>query len=219
MSRVKSVRGKRNIALFILSFIYIFVIGIFHFVVNMHFVYYTIISLIYFTALLSARTTINTYFYIPALLIIATWVTEILSIPYLTQITGVLSTIFFLYVIVLLVIRVAKSQSVGILEFLESVNVYLLLGIAGSILFGAVYEANNDAYKHAGEALTSQADFIYFSFVTMSTLGYGDITPSGSLARSLAIFFSVTGQLYLAMIIAMLVGKYIGQAANTEIEK
>lgn len=215
---IKSVRGKRNIALFILSFIYIFVIGIFHVIVNMQFVYYTFISLIYFTALLSVRTTINTFFYLPAFLIIATWITEILSIPYFTQITGVLSTIFFLYVIVLLVIRVADSQTVGALEFLESVNVYLLFGIAGSILFGAVYEANNDAYIHSGETLTSQADFIYFSFVTMSTLGYGDITPSDSLARSLAIFFSVTGQLYLAMIIAMLVGKFIGQK-NTANEK
>jgi len=97
------------------------------------------------------------------------------------------------------------------LEFLESVNVYFLLGIAGSILFGAIYESNNSAYNHAGEAFTSQADFIYFSFVTMSTLGYGDITPNVPLARSLAIFFSVAGQLYLTMIIAMLVGKFIGQ--------
>ena len=100
------------------------------------------------------------------------------------------------------------------LEFLESVNVYLLLGIAASILFAAVNESNQDAYNHTGETFKSQADFIYFSFVTMSTLGYGDITPRDSLARSLAIFFSVTGQLYLTMIIAMLVGKFLGQKSS-----
>jgi len=211
MSVINSRRGKRNIVLFVFSFIYIFVIGLFVSVKDMHYVYYSFISLIYFTSLLTVRTSVNKFFYLPAFLIISTWITEIFSIPYFTQVSGVLSTLFFLFIVVLLIIRVASSKSVGMLEFLESVNVYFLLGIAGSILFAAIYEADNSAYNHAGEAFKSQADFIYFSFVTMSTLGYGDITPQNSLARSLAIFFSVTGQLYLTMIIAMLVGKFIGQ--------
>jgi hypothetical protein len=104
---------------------------------------------------------------------------------------------------------VARSKRVNILEFLESINVYLLLGIAGSVLFGWLYSMKPEAFSASTGEFSSQADFIYFSFVTMTTLGYGDILPVGPLARSFTIMFSVAGQLYLTMIIAILVGKYL----------
>ncbi|NOX87084.1 MAG: hypothetical protein GXO86_14180 [Chlorobi bacterium] len=194
-----------------MSFVYIFVIGLFPDNQNLSFVYYTFISLIYFFSILTIKDKSNHYFYVPVIMIILTWVTEFLNFPLLSRITGIISTFFFFIIIILLVIRVARSKTVGVLEFLESVNVYLLLGIAGSILFGMIYSTNHDAYNPKGEILKNQADFIYYSFVTMTTLGYGDITPNDSLARSLSIFFSVAGQLYLTMIIAMLVGKYLSE--------
>ena len=52
---------------------------------------------------------------------------------------------------------------------------------------------------------------IYYSFVTMTTLGYGDITPVGPQARSLSILLSITGPMYIAILIAKLVGKYSSQ--------
>ncbi|RLD54311.1 MAG: hypothetical protein DRJ05_14905, partial [Bacteroidetes bacterium] len=55
--------------------------------------------------------------------------------------------------------------------------------------------------------------YIYYTFVTISTLGYGDITPQGDIGKSLAILISVSGQLYIAIIIAMLVGKFSGNMA------
>ena len=157
--------------------------------------------------------------YLPLVMILLTWVTEFLDMPYLSTITGIASVIFFFYIIVYLVIRVASSKQVGALEFLESINVYLLLGIAASLLFNLVYSANHEAYNPPGNVLKSHADFIYYSFVTMTTLGYGDITPVDSLSRSLSTFFSVAGQLYLTMIIAMLVGKYLGQKTTDDLDK
>ena len=154
--------------------------------------------------------------YLPLNMIILTWVSEFLELDLLSQITGILSVLFFFYIIVYLVIRVASSKTVGGLEFLESINVYLLLGIAASLVFSMVYFGNHDAYNPPGEILGTHTDFIYYSFVTMTTLGYGDITPTDSLSRSISIFFSVAGQLYLTMIIAMLVGKYLGQSPVDE---
>ena len=101
------------------------------------------------------------------------------------------------------------------LEFVEAVNIYLLLGIAASLLFQSVYAFNPQAYHAPAEGLSGLSDFIYFSFVTLTTLGYGDITPASPLAHSLAILFSVTGQLYLTMIIAMLVGKFLSEKQAT----
>lgn len=208
------IRKRNNIILFILSIFYIFILGFFDGWIRMHFVYYTFISAIYMVSIYTVKDSGTRFFYAPALLVILTWVAEVFKWPYLGQLSGILSTFYFLFVIVLLVKRVAGSRTVSLLEFLESINVYLLLGIAGSILFNATYSHDPGAFHYEGVQLNHQSDFIYFSFVTLTTLGYGDITPISPLARSLSIFFSVAGQLYLAMIIAMLVGKYIGQATN-----
>lgn len=209
MSGTLTPKARHNLLLFVLSFIYIFVIGLFSDFKNLNFVYYIFISAIYFVSILTIKDKSNYYFYISAAMIVLTWVSDFLDLPLLSRITGIISTLFFFLIIVFLIVRVARSKTVGMLEFLESINIYLLLGIAGSILFSIIYRQNHDAYNPPGEILTSQSDFIYYSFVTMTTLGYGDITPNDSLARSLSIFFSVTGQLYLTMIIAMLVGKYL----------
>jgi len=205
-------RAQHNLFLFILSFIYIFVLGLFESIIdNLGYYYFGILTLIFYFSILSINDTKDKFFYTPLVVITLTWVSEFLDFPLLTQISTIASLLFFIYIIVYLVIRVASSKEVGSLEFLESINVYFLLGISASLVFTLVYSANHDAYNPPGEILNSHADFIYYSFVTMTTLGYGDITPSDSLARSISIFFSVAGQLYLTMIIAMLVGKYIGQ--------
>ncbi len=205
-------RAQHNLILFILCFIYIFILGLFDsFFDHLSYVYFAILTLIFFFSILSIKDTRDKFLNLPLIVIILTWVSEFLDFPILTEISITASVIFFFYIIIFLVIRVASSKKVGSLEFLESINVYLLLGIAASLVFSLVYSSNHDAYNPPGEILNSHADFIYYSFVTMTTLGYGDITPSDSLARSISIFFSVAGQLYLTMIIAMLVGKYIGQ--------
>lgn len=219
MAQLKSSRKRNNLILFSLSIIYIFGLGLFEGLADMHFVYYSLISAIYITAIITVKDAELSYFYAPFILVILTWVTEFIDLPLLSEITGSLSTLFFIFVIVLLIQRVGKSKSVSSLEFLESINVYLLIGIAGSILFYAIYKHNPESFNHPGEHLGQHSDFIYFSFVTLATLGYGDITPVDSLARSLAILFSVTGQLYLTMIIAMLVGKFIGQETEKKLKK
>ena len=56
--------------------------------------------------------------------------------------------------------------------------------------------------------------YIYYSFVTITTLGYGDITPTTDLANSFSFLEAVTGQLYLAILIARLVGIQIAQSMN-----
>lgn len=213
-------RARHNLILFILAFVYIFILGLFDGVIDhLNYVYFSVLTLIFFYSILSIKDTQEKFFYMPMILITLTWISEFLDFEYLTLGSTVLSVVFFFYIIVFLIFRVATSKKVGSLEFLESINVYLLLGIAASLVFTLVYSTNHDAYDPPGELLNSHDDFIYYSFVTMTTLGYGDITPKDSLARSISIFFSVAGQLYLTMIIAMLVGKYIGQQTTNDMEE
>lgn len=212
-------RARHNLSLFILNFIYVFILGLFDGYLEMKYVYYTVITLIFFASILSIKDTANRFFYIPVVVMILTWVTEFLNLKYLSHITGMITLLFFLYIIIFLLIRVATTKKVGLLEFVESINVYLLLGIAASILFSTIYADNLEAFSTTGKAMHSRAEFIYFSFITMTTLGYGDITPTDSIARSLSIFFSVAGQLYLTMIVALLIGKYLSQTTVEESKK
>jgi hypothetical protein len=60
--------------------------------------------------------------------------------------------------------------------------------------------------------IAATRQFVYYSFVTLTTLGYGDITPITSMARSLCILEAVIGQLYLVVQVAWLVGVHVSQS-------
>jgi voltage-gated potassium channel Kch len=83
----------------------------------------------------------------------------------------------------------------------------------------SVIDPNAFSFKHLAEQINPSisyvSNYIYFGFVTLSTLGYGDVVPISPAAKSLAIFTSISGQMYVAIIIAALVSKYLGQKKST----
>ena len=88
-----------------------------------------------------------------------------------------------------------------------ALGTYLLAGI----FFGQVYWSIEriHAGSFAGPDGFSELIAIYYSFVTLATLGYGDITPVNPIARTLVYLEAVVGQLYVAVLIASLVSRYI----------
>jgi hypothetical protein len=80
---------------------------------------------------------------------------------------------------------------------------YLLLGILFALFYQAMEQSNPGCFKMKGGSEFS--DFIYFSIVTLSTLGYGDILPVSPQARALVSLEVVLGQFYLAVVVARLV--------------
>jgi len=72
-----------------------------------------------------------------------------------------------------------------------------------------VFNLDAGVINFAGSTAQGFHDYIYFSLVTMTTLGYGDVTPVSSSAKSITIMIAVTGQLYLTILVAMLVGKFL----------
>ena len=102
----------------------------------------------------------------------------------------------------------------------KAINSYLLIGVVGAFLFISV-DVGYSFFANAEHALNFNNivdptfhDYIYFSFVTITTLGYGDITPIIPIAKSLTIALSLTGQLYLTILVAMLMGKFLSQSKN-----
>ncbi len=93
-----------------------------------------------------------------------------------------------------------------------AVNVYVLIGLCFAFLYAALalFDSNLFVGKFMDESLRGQLmGFIYFSFVTLTTLGYGDITPNATGVATVAYLEALLGQLYLAIMIARLVGLYI----------
>ena len=107
--------------------------------------------------------------------------------------------------------QVALGNEISVNRLVGAVCVYLLLGaiwgLAYSVLELAVPGsfAGFDAWKHRGW----DSEWLYFSFVTMTTLGYGDLLPISATARAMAYLQAVFGQFYIAVLVAGLVSAYI----------
>ncbi len=112
-------------------------------------------------------------------------------------------------------VRVAmKSSQVDAELLYAALSVYLLIGLLFAALHCAAALASPDAYLLPQGELLSLHTGIYFSFSTQTTLGYGDILPKSDLARGLAMVQGIIGQLYLAVMVARLVGLYVSSTAR-----
>jgi hypothetical protein len=88
---------------------------------------------------------------------------------------------------------------------------YILLGLFFAQLYGAL-DRIDGGHFFANNLVAMPSDCVYFSFTTLSTIGYGDITTAGNLGHTLAVTEGLVGQIYLVTIVSLLVGN-LGRAA------
>ena len=94
------------------------------------------------------------------------------------------------------------------------ISVFFLIGALWAMLYSIVYHFDPNAFSESVELIDLYDSMMYFSFTTLTTLGYGDITPVSGLARNLANLEAVAGMMYPAIFIARLVGLYTAQEMN-----
>jgi hypothetical protein len=100
-----------------------------------------------------------------------------------------------------------------------AIAVYLLFGTAWANAYLIAMQQNPHSFQSAFPLPSSSPEeWLYYSFVTLTTLGYGEITPLSQVARSLAVGEALTGQLYLAVLIARLIGKEISSGRKPGVE-
>ena len=108
--------------------------------------------------------------------------------------------------------QVAITNEISANRLVGAVSLYLLLGVLWAATYVLVEMASPGSfYGMSAEGRQSwNSDWLYFSFVTMTTLGYGDIGPVSAIARTLAYMQALVGQFYIAILVAGLVSAYIG---------
>jgi hypothetical protein len=109
--------------------------------------------------------------------------------------------------------RVATDSAISANRIIGAIAVYLMLGVLWAIAYTLVElnSPNSITGFEIGARAQWDSEWLYFSFVTMTTLGYGDIAPVSAIARVLAYMQAVFGQFYIAILVAGLVSAYISQ--------
>jgi hypothetical protein len=121
----------------------------------------------------------------------------------------VIYLLFYIYVAYRLLRMIIGTTNVGIGVLYASVIVYLLIGVVGGYLFMLIENASPGSITNLEvTTLKNPKEFFYFSFTTLSTLGYGEITPFSAAARAISITLSTIGPLYLTVLIALLVSRF-----------
>jgi hypothetical protein len=110
--------------------------------------------------------------------------------------------------------QIAKGDNISANRIIGAICVYLMLGVIWAFSYALLEATIPGSFKGLTEQAASSGwnpDWVYFSFVTLSTLGYGDITPLTYSARALSYFEAIVGQFYLAVLVAGLVGAYLSE--------
>ena len=105
---------------------------------------------------------------------------------------------------VVIVYSLVRRRVIDFRTVLGAVCVYILLGMMWAFAFAAIGTFDSQPF-FAQEAHATVADYLYFSFTTITTVGYGDLTAAQSLGRALAVLAALLGQLYLVTVIALLI--------------
>jgi len=197
-----------TILLAITCLVFIFLLPVFEFETS-------IISVIIFSIILllsaySINSKVTLFAFGAILLELATRATDFIYLHYIAEL---LTNLFIIFIVASVIKELLIKKNVDIYTLVEAINGYLLLAIMfiSLVAFCDLYIPGS--YNAAGK---SDMELVYYSLITLTTAGYGDITPQLPISQSLSMLMAVTGQFYVAVIVAILVGKFSSNYKKTE---
>ena len=128
----------------------------------------------------------------------------------------IVSMLFLGYLAAVILAHIFREKEITADMIMGAICVYFLLGWLWSDIYALLEILKPGSFQPPQGPVAQMWDYVYFSFVTLTTLGYGDVTPVSDAARSFAILEATTGQLYIAVLIAKLVGTHISQSRSKE---
>ena len=171
-------------------------------------------TVIYLAAVFTASNTpkllkLSIAIVVPAILF--TWLAYVFPSTPLDLIKKGFSLLFFIYTVLLLLLYLVRQEKITRSVLMCAMSTYFLM----AMMWASAYSLLESVFPGSFQNINAQdpsGDFFYFSFVTITTLGYGDILPLTAKAKALVIIETILGQLYVAIMIARLVGIQIAQS-------
>jgi hypothetical protein len=148
-------------------------------------------------------------------MLVSIWTNRFLEIPSLVLVGDCFGIAFLVFLVAVILSFIFREQEVTVNVIYGAIVVYLLIAIMWAFVFSVLESIHPGSFKIGeGQIEAGRPLFIYYSFVTITTLGYGDITPVTAPANSFSFLEAVTGQIYLVVLVARLVGIHIAQSMD-----
>ncbi len=122
-------------------------------------------------------------------------------------------TYFLFYIVVTIEIikQVWQAKKINKNVIFGLISGYISLGLIGFFICLSIEMAFPNSFSGLIEGISITENLMYYSYITLLTIGYGDILPVSALAHKAAILIGLMGQIYLVVLTAIVVGKYINQ--------
>jgi hypothetical protein len=180
-----------------------------------------LMEIFFFLVFLSAVYAIRqkkSVFIIALLLVLLTEILALLSylkdIPSLDMLSNILGGLLLAYTVTIIVHHLFTEDKITGDMIMGAICAYFLMGLVWSLGYSTLEFFQPGSFQMP-QGTVNQATFTYYSYVTLTTLGYGEITPISAPARSFAVLEAMMGQIYLAVLIARLVGIHIAQSSRS----
>jgi hypothetical protein len=144
------------------------------------------------------------------------WANYFVEAGFLPLVGEIFSGLFFAFMVVVILGYIFKEKQITTDTIAGAICAYFLIGLMWSSIFAILELLQPRSFQMPPNMLAESFSFRYYSYVTLTTLGYGDITPISNQARSLSLLEAITGQIYLATLVARLVAVNILQSVKKE---
>jgi hypothetical protein len=153
------------------------------------------------------------------------WAATLLPIPplWLELAAFGSSALFVVYTMSVITALLFRVQMVSVHTISAALSLYLLLGILGGLLFAIIetvapgsIASTSGTLRHMARTVDLFPPLLYFSFTTLTTIGFGDLYPVSATARAVAILEAVAGQMYLVVMVAVLVSMFASERMRRE---
>lgn len=122
-------------------------------------------------------------------------------------VSAFISILFFTLIFVKMMNYIWQSKKISLNDVFACISGYLVIGIIAALLFYMIEMNFPNSFILPED--TNFYDFIYYGYITLTTVGFGDIVPVHPFAKSFTIFISIFGQLYLTILVAIIIGKFL----------
>lgn len=119
--------------------------------------------------------------------------------------------IYFIFLSVAVYRQILRAKDVDVGMIAAVLCGFIIMGLVGGSVFSLIEINQPNSFNNLAEGVGGFGDLIYFSFITILSIGYGDITPASDLAQKMSMFFGLIGYFYGVVVIGVIMGKYVSK--------